>query len=81
MNWTFPKINLKKTEIEQCSKVIEEVQEFESETTQHAKDLEALDIYHAAESLLRIRFKGRTRKLTLLVSEVISKNRARGKYS
>lgn len=80
MNWTFPKLSLKKTLNEQCSKIREEVSEFEIESDSHNKDLEALDIYHAAESLLRIHFLGREDVLDSLIIEVIEKNRKRGKY-
>lgn len=80
MNWTFPKIRFKKTELEQIEKVAEETEEFLLEHDAHLKDLEALDVYHAAETLLRIRFEGREDELDSLVQKVITKNRARGKY-
>lgn len=80
MNWTFPKIRFKKTELEQIEKVAEETEEFLLERDQHLRDLEALDVYHAAETLLRIRFEGREEQLDKLVDQVIHKNRVRGKY-
>lgn len=80
MNWTFPKIRFKKTELEQIEKVAEETEEFLLEKDSHLKDLEALDVYHAAETLLRIRFEGREDELDSLVQKVITKNRVRGKY-
>lgn len=80
MNWTFPKIRFKKTELEQIEKVAEETEEFILEQDQHAKDLEALDVYHAAETLLRIRFEGRENELDVIIQQVIHKNRVRGKY-
>ncbi len=80
MNWTFPKIRFKKTELEQIEKVAEETEEFILEHEPRAKDLEALDVYHAAETLLRIRFAGREKELDALIQQVIHKNRVRGKY-
>ena len=80
MNWTFPCICIPKTEEQQIEKVAEEIKEFLVEEDSTAKDLEALDVYHAAETLLRIRFKGREEELDTLVSSVIEKNRVRGKY-
>ena len=80
MNWTFPKIRFKKTELEQIEKVAEETEEFVLEQDPNAKDLEALDIYHAAETLLRIRFEGRENELDVIIQQVIHKNRVRGKY-
>lgn len=80
MKWSFPKLSLSKTLDEQCSKIREEVSEFEIELDSHNKDLEAIDIYHAAESLLRIHFSGREDVLDSIILEVIEKNRKRGKY-
>ena len=80
MNWTFPQIRFKKTESEQIEKVAEETEEFILEQDPHAKDLEALDVYHAAETLLRIRFAGREDELDAIVQQVINKNRVRDKY-
>ena len=80
MNFIFPSIKSKKTEREQIEKIKEEVTEFLFEVEANDKDLEALDIYHAAETLIRIRFKDREEYLDNLILTVIEKNTKRGKY-
>jgi len=47
----------------------------------HKRDLEAIDVLHAVETFLRIRFAGREDVLDSIIEQVVSKNRARGKYS
>ena len=80
MNFIFPRIISKKSERQQIEKIKEEVTEFLFEVEPKDKDLEALDIYHAAETLLRIRFEGREEQLDNLILNVIEKNTKRGKY-
>lgn len=80
MNWTFPALCFKKTEHEQITKIAEELGELLLENDQHLRDLEAIDVYHAAETLLRIRFEGRENELDIKIRQVINKNRRRGKY-
>lgn len=80
MQWVFPRIGIKKTQKQQCEKVAEEIEEFLLAKGEHDKDLEAIDIYHAAETLLRRRFFNREDELDALIKAVIKKNRSRGKY-
>ena len=81
MKWSFPVIRIHKTAKQQILKVVEETEEFLTAKRKHAKDIEAIDVYHAAETLLRIQFKDREDQLDDLINEVIEKNRRRGKYS
>ena len=82
MKYNFPEIKGRRSIEEQIEKVREEIKEFEdaSSLEVHAKDLEALDILHAAETLVRLRFRGREQSVDSLVEEVITKNLERGKY-
>jgi len=80
MNWSFPHIKIRKTAKQQIEKIAEETEEFLTAKRKHAKDIEAIDVYHAAETLLRIQFAGREDQLDALIKEVIEKNRKRNKY-
>ena len=80
MEWKFPAIKTTKTAKQQVLKVEEETGEFLSARRKHAKDLEAVDIYHAAETLLRIHFRGREEELDKVMEQVVKKNRDRKKY-
>jgi len=62
-------------------KICEELLEFTQEQDMHKRDLEAIDVLHAVETFLRIRFAGREDVLDSIIEQVVSKNRARGKYS
>ena len=80
MKWTFPHIKIRKTAKQQIEKIAEETEEFLTAKRKHAKDIEAIDVYHAAETLLRIQFKDREDQLDEMINEVIDKNRRRNKY-
>lgn len=74
--WRFPAIQTTRTEAEQARKVIDEVKEF----LENPSDHEAIDVLHAVETFLRIRFKGREDVIELVVSMITEKNRQRGYY-
>ena len=84
MRWHFPLADphRRQTQEESISHVLSEVREFESETDIDKKALEALDILHCAETLVRKFFQEypqlsieKTRHL------VEQKNRQRGYYT
>ena len=77
MHFNFPRIktNNKNGRI-QTVKIQEEIHEYLSDFS----DEEAIDIYHAAETLIRIHFAGRKNQLEIGILNVIAKNRKRGKY-
>lgn len=78
--FTFPRICKDLSFEQQADKVREEVAEA-LEATGEDKDMEALDVLHAAEMLVRIQFEGRENLLEQMVMKVITKNSLRGKYS
>lgn len=78
--FTFPRICKDLSFEQQADKVREEVTEA-LEATGEDKDMEALDVLHAAEMLVRIQFEGRENLLEQMVMKVITKNSLRGKYS
>lgn len=78
--FTFPRVCKALSFEQQADKVREEVAEA-LEATGEDKDMEALDVLHAAEMLVRIQFEGRENLLEQMVMKVITKNSLRGKYS
>lgn len=81
MQWQFPEIKTTRTIDERVQKVIDELKEFSDETNPIKKDIEAIDVLHAVETLLRLQFKGREEKLKLIINLIIEKNEARGYYT
>lgn len=77
MNWNFPEIKTTRTEQEQTEKILDEINEFKSDLS----DEECVDIFHAAETLLRIKFKGREHDLNVVINRIVQKNVSRGYYS
>jgi DNA-binding Lrp family transcriptional regulator len=43
-------------------------------------DEEAVDVFHAAETLIRIKFAGREKELDRVIAAVVEKNKKRGYY-
>jgi hypothetical protein len=80
MNWTFPRVNKNFTLEQQLKKIESEIKELRENTSEANADEEAVDIYHAAETLLRNHFAGREQVLDQVVTQAIAKNTARGKY-
>ena len=76
MRHLFPEIQTTRTNTEQAQKVINEVNEFLASKT----DEEAIDILHAAETLMRVHFKGREKDLDNFIKIVMLKNMDRGYY-
>lgn len=80
----FPEIKTTRSNEEQASKINDEVGEFELAI--RYKDLtevdkEAIDVWHAAETFIRVHFRGRERMLKDLIEQTIAKNTARGYYA
>lgn len=78
--FNFPEIHTKNTAKKQVHKVMQEAGECYDESKGEISDKEAIDVYQAAETLLRVHFKGRKKALLRAIDEVIEKNRKRGYY-
>lgn len=81
MEFTFPEILTNRTREQQAQKVIDEVNEYFTEDDVALSDKEAVDILHAAETFIRVHFKGRTDVLESLIAATIKKNTDRGYYA
>ena len=76
MLWNFPEINTTRTEDEQVTKILDEIKEFKDEPSNE----ECVDILHAIETLIRIRFKNNYSLLRNVIFDTIEKNKNRGYY-
>lgn len=65
--------------MQQAEKIIEEIEEFKKASGKNG-DMEAVDVLHACETFIRIRFKGRDSVLEKLIRRVTAKNARRGYY-
>lgn len=77
MIYRFLEIKTTRTSEEQAKKVSDEVKEFLDTPT----DEEAVDILHAAETFIRVHFRGREDDLEKTANVVLRKNIARGYYT
>jgi pyruvate/2-oxoglutarate dehydrogenase complex dihydrolipoamide dehydrogenase (E3) component len=75
--FNFPEIRTVRSTEEQATKVIDEVVEYKFDFS----DEEAVDILHAAETLIRIHFKGRPQDLERVIQQTKEKNLKRGYYT
>lgn len=81
MLFNFPAIKTTRTVEEQKEKIYDEIREYEAEIEGDInKDKEAVDILHACETFLRLRFKGREEDLKRIIQSTIKKNSKRGYY-
>lgn len=80
MEFTFPKIAKKLTIQRQLEKILEELEEVREAKTAKDIDEEIIDLYHAVETLVRIRFQARPLRLRKIINFVIRKNLKRGYY-
>jgi hypothetical protein len=80
--WHFPLIDPERSWPLQhyIDKVSEELMEFQSATSSDEKDKEVVDVLHAAETLVRKYFAGRTADYDRIREKIIIKNTARGYY-
>lgn len=79
MFFNFPSIQTTRSDKEQAEKIIEEVNEF-LEAEGFRADEELIDILHAVETAIRIRFCGRETQIQAIITGIISKNNNRGYY-
>lgn len=83
MLFNFPPIKTDRTAQEQFDKVQEEVIEYFEATLYESsenQDKEAIDILHAVETFIRVRFRGREDDLQKIIDATIAKNTARNYY-
>ena len=84
MNNNFPAVLTTRSIEEQICKIEEEINEYraacENESREN-QDKEAVDILHAVETFLRLRFKNRDDELDEIIHKVFVKNQARGYYT
>lgn len=81
MKFNFPEILTDRTKEKQVEKVVDEVREYLAESDQDLSDKEAVDVLHAAETFLRVHFRGRMDVLDEIIRKTIEKNTKRGYYS
>lgn len=78
VRWHFPKVSKNEPAGRQAMKIIEEVLEFSKAKDELERCVEACDILHAAETLIRQNFDNITFRKAKSI--VIAKNEARGYY-
>ncbi|MGA1846894.1 hypothetical protein [Deferribacter abyssi] len=78
VRWHFPKVAIQETAGRQAMKIIEEVMEFVKAKDDLERCVEACDILHAVETLIRQNFDNYTFRKAKRI--VIAKNEARGYY-
>jgi hypothetical protein len=79
--FTFPRIKTRRSARIQAEKVAFETLEFRHARSEREKDKEALDVLQAAETLVRLHFRGKMWQLEKAVKAVTRKNRHRGYYT
>jgi hypothetical protein len=82
MNWIFPKINGEHSEKVTINNLLSEIEEFKEEDDLERKAMEAMDILHSAETLVR-QFFMRNQSLSAgeIKNKVIQKNDKRKYYT
>jgi hypothetical protein len=82
MNWIFPKINGEHSEKVTINNLLSEIEEFREEDDLERKAMEAMDILHSAETLVR-QFFMRNQSLSAceIKNKVIQKNDKRKYYT
>jgi uncharacterized protein YqgV (UPF0045/DUF77 family) len=81
LKFTFPEILTNRTREQQAQKVVDEVNEYFNENEVELSDKEAVDVLHAAETFIRVHFKGRMGILKKIIEATIKKNTDRGYYT
>lgn len=82
MNWIFPKINGKHSEEVTIKNLLSEIDEFQEEVNLEEKAMEAIDILHSAETLVRQFFmRNQSLSANKIRDKVIQKNDKRKYYT
>ena len=77
MRYNFPEVKTTRN-IDDCvQKIVDEIKEFMGDHS----DAEAIDILHAVETFIRVKFKGRNSELQIALTNTILKNNRRGYYT